>query len=374
MAEVNKPQVDKKNRNVALIAFGMCLVFFVLFFLGLVKYYEKAYAANEMTESFKDLKTQLERLKDIFESVFKEKEGTGMVVASAILSIAFPFVSAIWFYTFVIRVCFSWIPLARAASDKITWDDAAKKMDKKVRNYVKEVLGYIVCAYMMCGTSVIKLSAFGIIFVIVAIAYYIGRRAFDDKAMLANGDKKGYLLNLAYDVLKAVSLFLVILYLVKQPLMVAVFGYIFDVLLGFLQKKEVMDIVKFSVLPLVGMILAYIVVGKATSAIERHVQAEEEKAKKSTKSALVISIIATVFTAVYYMFILPKDAGRMKFGDWFKSDIGKYFVMSLIFIAIACAVFLFEKLIVLLTGKAPAVEPAAEAEAAVSEATSEEDK
>ncbi|MBQ9714471.1 MAG: hypothetical protein IJV83_04030 [Clostridia bacterium] len=370
MEEVKKPQIDKTGRGVALIGFGMCIVFFVLFFLGLVKYYDKAYAANEMTEAFKDLKTQLEVLKDTLESVFKDKEGVGMAVSQTILGILFPIISVVWFYTFVIRVLFSWLPLMRASSEKITWAEAAEKMDKKVRNYVKEVLGYIVCAYMMCGTDVIKLSTFGVLFVIVAIVYYVGRRAWEDKGMLQDDQKLKYLLNLVYDVLKAVSLFLVVLYLVKQPLMIYVVGYLFDVLLGFLQKRETMDIVKFCVMPLVGMILGYIVVGRTTTAIEKHVQSKEESAKASTKGALVFSIIATIFTAVYFMFILPKDEGRMKFGEWFKSDIGKYFVMSLLFIAIACAVFLFEKLIALIVAKSSTV-PVVEAEAAVSDNAAE---
>ena len=361
MAEVKKPQ---NGKGVALVALGMCALFFVLFFLGLVKYYGKSYAATEMTDAFKDIKTQLDMLKDALETIFKDKSGFGLSVASIILSIAFPFVSIVWFIMFFIRVLFCWKPLSAASNEKITWEEAADQMDKKVRNYVKEVLGYIVCAFMMCGGAV-EISAFGIIFAIAAIGYYIGRRAFDDKAMISNGQMKSYLLNVGYTALKAISLFLVIIYALKSPLMVGVVGYVIDALIGFLAKKEMGDIIKLSILPFVGMLLAYLALGKATNAIESHVQTKEEKAKKFTKGGLILSIIATVFTAVYYMFILSKDQGRLSFADWFKGP-GEYFVMVTIFFAVSCAVFLFEKLIAVLTG-APVVNAEAEAEAAATE-------
>lgn len=364
MEEVKTPNTSKKSMWMTLISFGVYVLFFLFFCIGLVSLGKESFGAGEIIDYIKDPKLLLSDM--LFDSIKALFDKDGDFTAHVLMEAVFVIWAMVVFVIFVVKAIFAVISLVRAASGSVEWDKAEETMSKKLKSCVHTLVGFIVAAYLMMGKGWVELEAGAWIFIIVGTLYIVGKDAFNDKDLIKTNTLK-YVLELVYDVAKIALTILALSYLLAWPLIHDFIGMLKNILLGFAQKVPTGDIVKEMVLPLVCFILLYIAVGRCQKVLENNIKGDEEKAKSSSVKSLIFTVIAAVALA-----IVMAGVNKMEFKAWWEIQ-GKEFLKMIIFGAIAYAVYYVPMLIDMICGKSAA--PAAvEAEVAATEDKAEEDK
>ena len=368
MEEVKTPNTSKKSMWMTLISFGVYVLFFLFFCIGLVSLGKESFGAGEIIDYIKDPKLLLsDMLFDSIKALFDKNAEFG---AHVLMKAVFVIWAMVVFVIFVVKAIFAVISLVRAASGSVEWDKAEETMSKKLKSCVHTLVGFIVAAYLMMGKGFVELEAGAWIFIIVGTLYIVGKDAFNDKDLIKTNTLK-YVLELVYDVAKIVLTILALSYLLAWPLIYLFVDTLKDILMGFAQKAPTGDIVKLYVLPLVCFALVYIAVGRCQKVLENNIKGDEAKAKSSSIKSLIFAVIAAVALAIVMTGVFPKDY-KYEFKEWWEY-YGKDFLKIIIFGALAYAVYYVPMLIDMICGKSAA--PAAvEAEVAATEDKAEEDK
>lgn len=364
MEEVKTPNADKKSMWMTLISFGVYVLFFLFFCIGLVSLGKESFGAGEIIDYIKDPKLLLSDM--LFDSIKALFDKNGDFNTTVLMKAVFVIWAMVVFVIFVVKAIFAVLSLVRAASGSVEWDKAEETMSKKLKSCVHTLVGFIVAAYLMMGKGFVELEAGAWIFIIVGTLYIVGKDAFNDKDLIKTNVLK-YVLELVYDVAKIALAILALSYLLTWPLISMFVSQLKNILMSFAHKTPTGDIVKELVLPLVCFILVYIAVGRGQKVLENNIKGDEAKAKSSSVKALIFAVIAAVALA-----IVMAGVNKMEFKDWWEF-YGKDFLKMIIFAAIAYAVYYAPMLIDMVCGKSAA--PAAvEAEVAATEESAEEDK
>lgn len=364
MEEVKTPNTDKKSMWTTLISFGVYVLFFLFFCIGLVSLGGESFGAGEIMDYIKDPKLLIsDMLIDSIKALFN-KNATSAYIAFALMRTVFIIYAMVIFVIFVIKAIIAVVSVLRAVTGSVEWDKAEEKMSKKLRSCVHTLVGFIIMAYLMIGKEMVDLEAGAFIFIIVGTLYIVGKDAWDQKELVKTAPLK-FALDLAYDIAKIVLAIVALTFLLTWPLIYSFVDTFKQILLDLASKVEVATIIKVRVLNLAWAILVLIAVMKCKKVMGNLIKGDEEKAKKISSTCVVLSIIAAVICAVIAMAILPE---KMAFKDWW-TVYGKDFLKIIIFTAIACAVYQAPKAIALLDKSEAA--PEAEAEVAATEEDAE---
>jgi hypothetical protein len=313
-------------------------------------------------EIFDDIKGFLvDQLFKILETLF---DG-GRLEGAAMWTI-FQLVAIVTFFIVLIKFIFACITFIKGASAK-EWDETTEKLTKKYAGLFATVFAHIVLANFLVGEG-IELSAGGVIFALLAVAWYVGMPALDH---FLNGGKAdlGFILDIAYSAVKAIAIILALNFILGKALIFElVTELISGVFSGLFGGGKIGDVIRNELAANIGVILMLVAFSNFQKAMKSGMAEQDEKAKSKTMGAVICAVIAIVADLICHLFVIK---AKIKFGAWFDAN-GSYYLLALIFLVVAYAAYYFPRLAEMIKAKNGYVAPVAEEVAVAEEAPAEE--
>lgn len=359
MAEVKS---SKLGMIKTFVAFGMYVLFFLCTCIGVVGFSGEGYAIGDAFEVFDNIEGFLvDKLLKAFEVIFKGGN-LGVEIAWAI----FQLMAIVTFFIVLIKFIFACITFIKGSTSK-EWDQTAEKLTKKYAGLFATVFAYIVLAYFWVGEG-IELTAGGYIFIVLAVAWYVGMPILERFLKGGKADL-GFILDVVYSAIKAITIVLAITFILGKTLIFdLVTELISGVFGGLFGGGKIVDVLRNQLAMNIGVILMLVAFSNFQKAMKCGIAEQDEKAKAKTMGAVICAVIAIVVDLICALFVIN---AKMKFGAWFDLN-GKYYLLALVFLVVAYVAYYFPKLAETIKTKKGYVAPVVEEEVAEEVAATEE--
>ncbi len=359
MAEV---KASKMGMIKTFVAFGMYALFFLCTCIGVVGFLGEGYGMGDAFDVFDNIEGFLvDKLFKAFEVIFKGGDLSGEI-AWAI----FQLMAIVTFFIVLIKFILACITFIKGASAK-EWDETAEKLTKKYAGLFATVFAYIVLANFWVGEG-IELSAGGVIFALLAVAWYVGMPVLEHFLKGGKADL-GFILDVVYSAVKAIAIILALNFILGKALIFElVTELISGIFGGLFGGGKIGDVLRNELAMNIGVILMLVAFSNFQKAMKSGMAEQDEKAKSKTFGAVICAVIAVVADLICHLFVIK---AKMKFGDWFDLN-GSYYILALVFLVVAYAAYYFPKLAATIKAKNGYVAPVAEEVAVAEDAPVEE--
>lgn len=235
----------------------------------------------------------------------------------------FPLVAILCYFMVALHLVFCWLPLVSVSSNG--WSRVAVRMGKKLKKVVGWVIGFLVYAFVVYGSTMIELAALGKIALYVIAAYAVLRVILDGMG------KKANVVNIVFTTISAaaIAVFAVIAFnhflSLEYSLAQMIFGCAENAVLSMQGEGKNTD----AMIAFIMMTGCWLCVFISLQRVVKAMQKQTTMNKGGVRKSLIWLLIWTVAAAVLSFFACKKIVGELSFGDW--KDDNEFLVKAAIY-------------------------------------------